>query len=256
MEEVPLPEVSIIVPAYNQEKYIEKCIQSALNQSYRDCEIIIVNDGSTDSTGEICMRYASETRYFEKQNGGPSSALNVGLREMRGTWFKWLSADDKLKPRCVEALVEKAKETREHIFYGDWERIDHEDRSLGLMREKVFENHEDFCRSLFNRFIGNADTTLIEKTCFARTGPFDESLRFGEDYLMWLKLAKHYRFVHVPEVLAEYRSHSGQLSKKVVDRLKENNDRIRLLATKYWYGDNTTVDVLRPDNEINKRISV
>ena len=226
--------VSIVVPVYNQEKYIDSCIKSALAQTYDDCEIIVVNDGSTDRTSEACLSYRDEIRYFEKSNGGPSSALNMGLSKMKGSWFKWLSSDDLLKPKSLETMLNKAQDTCESVIYGDWEMIDENGNTLGTSREKSFSHHEDFCIALFDGFIGNASASLIRRACFRRTGKFDERLRFGEDYLMWLKLAKHYRFVHVPQVVAAYRYHPGSLTDTNLDRLRQNSAHIRETGWRYW----------------------
>lgn len=225
-----------MIPVYNNEKYIGSCIRSALRQTYDDYEVIVVNDGSTDGTGDVCSSFGVDIRYFEKSNGGRASALNVGIAHMRGTWFKWLSGDDVLKPQSLEVLLMKAKETGDHVTYGDWEMIDEKGTSTGIFRERSFDYHEDFCIALFDGFIGKASATLIRSTCFRRTGFFDTSLRFGEDYLMWFKLAKHYRFVHVPEVVAACRCHRRFLADNNPRRILWNDSQIRKIAWAYWKG--------------------
>lgn len=89
--------ISIIVPVYNTEKYLDQCIQSILSQTYTDYELLLVDDGSTDSSGVICDRYAeqdSRVREFHKPNGGVSSARNMGLDNARGEWIGWVDSDD------------------------------------------------------------------------------------------------------------------------------------------------------------------
>jgi len=89
--------VSIIIPVYNTEKYLHECINSALNQTYPEIEIIAVNDGSTDSSLNILKEYDKKIIIVDKKNGGTSSALNAGIRKMTGEWFKWISSDDYLE---------------------------------------------------------------------------------------------------------------------------------------------------------------
>ena len=97
MEFSALPRVSIIIPVYNGANYLKEAIDCALNQSYQNLEVIVVNDGSCDegATRSVALSYGDRIRYFEKENGGVSSALNLGIREMRGEYFSWLSHDDK-----------------------------------------------------------------------------------------------------------------------------------------------------------------
>lgn len=91
---VSKPLVSIVIPVYNGENYLEEAIHSALNQSYENIEIIVVNDGSTDNTENIALKYKDKIKYFKKENGGVSSALNLGIKNMTGEYFSWLSHDD------------------------------------------------------------------------------------------------------------------------------------------------------------------
>ena len=90
------PLVSIVIPVYNGSNFVREAIDSALAQTYDNVEIIVVNDGSTDEgkTREIALSYGDKIRYFEKPNGGVSSALNMGISNMQGQYFSWLSHDD------------------------------------------------------------------------------------------------------------------------------------------------------------------
>ena len=99
--------VSIIVPIYNKEKYLEKCLDSILGQTYRDLEIILVDDGSTDNSLAICQRYAEKDlriKIYHKPNGGVSSARNLGLEKSTGTLISFADPDDSLHAECIERL--------------------------------------------------------------------------------------------------------------------------------------------------------
>lgn len=104
--------VSIIVPIYNVEKYLEKCIISILNQSYENYEIILVNDGSTDGSEKICEKYGSnpKVKYYKKTNGGLSDARNYGLLKASGSHVMFVDSDDYLHPECLMALVQLINE--------------------------------------------------------------------------------------------------------------------------------------------------
>ena len=97
--------ISIIVPVYNTEKYLDRCIQSILSQTYTDFELLLIDDGSTDSSGVICDKYAeqdSRVRVFHKENGGVSSARNIGLDNANGVWITFCDSDDWVYPYWLE----------------------------------------------------------------------------------------------------------------------------------------------------------
>ena len=127
--------VSIIIPVYNTEKFLSECIDSAINQTYENIEIIAVNDGSTDNSKKILEKYFSKIKIINKPNGGTPSALNAGIKIMTGEWFKWLSADDIMKKNCVETLIKKTeeldKDANNCIFYSNFEYIDEKSNVIG-----------------------------------------------------------------------------------------------------------------------------
>lgn len=181
--------VSIVIPTYNRARYLAEAVDSALNQTYRNIEVIVVDDGSTDNTPDICRRYGSEIRYIRKPNAGIGSALNTGIINMSGPWFKWLSSDDALYPKAVEELMKAAAHTDGEIIYSDFVRIDEEGRILDAYREPDL-GYEEFCATLWlagRWFIGNGSSILIHRSCFKEVGLFDEKLRFQEDYDWWLR---------------------------------------------------------------------
>ncbi len=106
--------ISIIVPVYNAEKYLDQCIQSILSQTYTDFELLLIDDGSTDSSGAICDRYAeqdSRVRVFHKENGGVSSARNLGLGNAKGEWVTFCDSDDYVEGCWLTNYMEKSKES-------------------------------------------------------------------------------------------------------------------------------------------------
>lgn len=108
-----MPTISVIVPVYNVEKYLRCCVDSILAQTFTDIEVLLVDDGSTDSSGAICDEYAekdSRVRAFHKENGGVSSARNLGLDEANGKWIMFVDSDDKVSTVICERLLEHAAE--------------------------------------------------------------------------------------------------------------------------------------------------
>ncbi len=105
------PIISIIIPIYNSESYLRKCLDSILSQTHKDFEVILVNDGSTDQSDNLCKKYSatdSRIRYYKKENGGVSSARNVGLKNAKGRWCTFVDSDDMLYPDAISSILEKA----------------------------------------------------------------------------------------------------------------------------------------------------
>ena len=105
--------ISVIVPVYNVELYLRKCLNSVVNQTYRDLEILIIDDGSTDGSGEICDEYRKDerVRVFHTDNRGLSCARNLGLDNATGEWIGFVDSDDWIEPDMYEVLIRRAEET-------------------------------------------------------------------------------------------------------------------------------------------------
>lgn len=119
--------ISVIVPIYNVENYLGKCIDSIINQTYRNLEIILVDDGSPDNCGEICDQYASQDiriRVIHKTNGGLSDARNAGMRIMNGEFLMFVDSDDWLQDNCVEILYEIQKKYKADLVIGGVQKIE------------------------------------------------------------------------------------------------------------------------------------
>lgn len=216
--------VSIVIPVYNAEKYLDECITSALDQTYDDIEIIAVNDGSKDNSLDILKKYSDRIKIIDKKNGGTPTALNAGIHVMTGEWFKWLSADDVLLKHAIEYLVHETQnigpESKSTIFYSNYNLIDHSSNIVGKFIEPNYNTLSNFERNviLLDNYYGNGTTSLIHKSVFDKFGLFDEYIGFQEDYEFWLRCCMLYgcQMHLVPEILASYRVHEGQLTKKKV----------------------------------------
>lgn len=217
--------VSIIIPIYNAEKYLDQCIKSALAQSYPNTEIIAIDDGSTDKSFEILQKYSDKIKIFQKANGGTASALNVGIDNMTGDWFKWASADDLLKPDAISLLIDTANTmidiAKSHIFYGNHETVDENGDLIDKIIEPDHNSLSDVERNvlLLNGFWAAAGATIFHKSVFEKCGTFDESVKPYEDYEFWLRccLLHGYVLYLIPQSASvmQYRKHSSSLTSQI-----------------------------------------
>lgn len=214
MKQQMQPKVSIIIPVYNGSNYLQEAIDSALAQTYPNCEILVVNDGSCDEgkTETIALSYGDRIRYFKKENGGVASALNMGIRLMKGEYFSWLSHDDVYYPnkvkREVQAILASEDPTKlvqcEYDFYdedtGTYTPTDFSKTyTIGQLTNSVF--------SVLQLQI-HACCALIHKSHFDRVGMFDEGLRTVQDIEMWFRLFRGQKSLFVPERLYKVREHA------------------------------------------------
>jgi glycosyltransferase involved in cell wall biosynthesis len=209
--------VSIVIPVYNGSNFLGEAIESALGQTYKNIEVIVVNDGSADdgATRRVAETYSARIRYFEKPNGGVASALNFGIAEMTGDYFSWLSHDDLYLPEKIESQLEclaNCPHDREAIVYGNCAVFT---RDPALAKEiEAPDAHRKYFRYLLTTSSAvNGCTLLIPKSAF-REHRFDEAKPTTQDYDMWFKLAKEFDFIKVDKTLVLSRQHPAQDSVK------------------------------------------
>lgn len=211
------PKVSIVIPVYNGERYLREAIDSALSQNYSNIEVIVVNDGSIDSTSDIAKSYGDRIRYFEKENGGVSTALNLAIKHMEGEYFSWLSHDDiyyhnKIKDE-IDALFRNGDLTQ--VVYSDFDILEMPKRHLkhsGV--EKIMKSYgknivETGALAPALGFISGC-SLLIPKHYFYKYGLFDENLRAVQDYKKWFEMFRGKRILYISKPLIQSRLHSLQ----------------------------------------------
>ena len=211
------PLVSIVIPVFNGSDYLRDAIESALGQTYRNIEVIVVNDGSTDggATEVIALSYGERIRHFWKPNGHVASALNFGIARMSGDYFSWLSHDDMYHPDKVETQVRALERLGlRTVVYGDFETLD---VATGAIRPMWLPDtpSEHFRWFLTANNSLHGCTLLVPRVCFDECGPFNEKLRTTQDYDMWFRIAGHFPFVHVPGIGVRSRLHPGQGSNQL-----------------------------------------
>lgn len=217
------PKVSIIIPVYNGGNYLKNAIDCALAQTYKNLEIIVVDDGSNDGgiTERIARAYGTAITYYSKSNGGVSSALNYGIDHMTGTYFSWLSHDDAYSPTKVADSVELLRKLdaldEKTIAYTGGSHIDESGKELRRIPTKLTENKvysgEEMVRYCVSHKTLNGCCMLIPKAALLSCGGFDENLRYSQDSLMWYKLFFFdCRLVYDGKNNVGYRLHSAQTS--------------------------------------------
>ncbi|MBI5247354.1 MAG: glycosyltransferase [Elusimicrobia bacterium] len=221
------PLVSIIIPAYNASDYLAQAIDSALGQTYKNIEIIIVNDGSVDGgkTEAVAKSYGSKIRYFRKPNGGTGSALNVAIRQMRGEFFSWLSHDDLYYPGKIERQIATYEELgrSDVILYCDFDLIDQNGSLLYTVRIPETPPHFFRYRLTLTAYLHGC-SLLIPITAFDKCGLFDERLRTTQDYDLWFKMSFHYKFTQLRETLIKGRIHEGQGTRMLTEHVQREGD--------------------------------
>ena len=207
------PKVTIAIPVYNGANYLRQAIESALAQTYDNCEIIVLNDGSTDDgqTQDIAYSFGSRIRYVYQDNTGVAGAMNEIMRVMTGDVFAWLSHDDLFFPNKIQMQVDYYNNIgmRDAIIFSDVRYVDGKG-------EKIQEGQLDYMRYVLQPKRALLDTAINGCTLFIPVhvlkefGPFDLSLRFTQDYDLWNKILTKYDFYFLPSPLISYRMHPDQ----------------------------------------------
>ena len=217
--------VSVIIPVYNSEKSIRKCLDSVLAQTLNEIEIICVDDGATDSSPQILEEYAQKdarVRVIHQENAGAGAARNLGLRMARGEYLSILDADDFFEPEMLALSYQKAKDTNSDIVVFSCNIFD--DR-LGRfrpcdysIRQYLLPDKEPFCsfdvkRNVFRLFIGWAWDKLFCTEFIQENGfTFQEQRTTNDMFFVFSAIMKAQRITTMPQVLAHYRQSEGSLS--------------------------------------------
>ena len=227
------PKVSIVIPVYNGANYVKEAIDCALKQTYDNLEVIVVNDGSRDdgATEKIALSYGDRIRYFYKENGGVSSALNYGISVMEGEYFSWLSHDDLYTPSKVEDSVNLicAQEEKEKLIaYCGVNYVNEKSEVVREGKRVISPNKihcsEDLFRLFTRGYILNGCAMLIPKKAFDECGGFDEDLRYCQDALMWYRIFfAGYKLISEDKGNVMYRLHEAQTSQTRKDLFKHDS---------------------------------
>lgn len=207
------PTVSVIIPTYNRAKILGKVIQSVLDQTYKDFEIIIVDDGSTDDTKQVLAQYKNKIIYIYQENQGGAVARNTGINHANGKYIAFLDSDDLWFPQKLKKQVEILEQHDDFaLVYTNILYIDDAGRfkSPGYSSKKFLSGYM-FKETLFRKIMcGHPPTWLIRKTCFEEIGSFDPDFRTSHDRDMIIRIAKKWKIYGIKEPLTMIRQHNYQ----------------------------------------------
>lgn len=213
------PKVSVIIPTYNYARYLPDAIESVLSQTFSDYEIVIVDDGSTDNTVEVLQPYTGKIKYIYKENGGLSSARNVGIQNSIGEYLVFLDSDDMLMPDKLKIQTAILDDNPEVGFVYSDEYIMHGEDKDNMYRAR--EGRQLPSGNIFKEFFLDSFiavmTVMVRRSCLDQVGLFDENLPCNEDDDLWLRILGKWPVIFSDYPSAIRRIHSSNMSR---DRLK------------------------------------
>lgn len=218
--------VSVIIPAFNAEKYIEETLDSIFSQGHPNLEVVVIDDGSTDRTGEIVRNYREPVKYIRQGNQGPSKARNTGIEQSKGEYIAFLDADDlwtedklKLQIGFLESHPEVGMVFSDMLTFNEKGII--EPSYLRKVKRKHFYEtlsaeqealKDPFQMLLVANFIPTG-SVVLRRSCLEEAGLFDESISSVEDLDMWMRVSIFHKVGFIPRVLKKKRDHENNISK-------------------------------------------
>ena len=214
------PRVSVVIPTYNMAAFLPEAVESIFRQSFQDIEVIVIDDGSTDNTPEVMAQFSSRVKYVRQENAGQTAAYNRGDDIARGEYELQFDADDVLIDGALGRMVSVMDGAPQAGFcYGQVRYMDEEGKALDVHRQwpersGLMTARQVILELLNLRFIfGSA--VLLRRSCFRDVGRFDESLDYGEDTELFVRMARARPVVYIAEPLAWRRKHSAAITAKL-----------------------------------------
>jgi glycosyltransferase involved in cell wall biosynthesis len=206
------PTVSVVIPCFNQGRFLSEALESALAQTRPAAEIVVVDDGSTDNTAAVARRYPN-VRCLRQRNKGLASARNTGLRQTNCDYVVFLDADDRLRPQALEIGV---RELQEHpacaLVWGRCVRIDEQGQQLPTVPPPPVEG-DPYAALLRNNFIWTPAIVMFRRAMCAPLMRFDPAVDASADYELYLRIAREFPIHGHTAVVAEYRLHGASMSR-------------------------------------------
>ena len=211
--------VSVVLPVYNQAHYLPAALEGVFAQIYRDYELILVDDGSTDSTAEVLAEYAERHRFeiLTQENQGLARALNAGFARARGAYLTWTSSDNIMLPEMLEELAQALDgDPSVGLVYADRYLMDERGVDLGLYPAPEYDPylllHANLVHCCF----------LYRRECMERVGGYDPEFVYSEDWEYWIRISQYYRMKRVPQALYRYRYHGTSMTSELIRGTSRN----------------------------------
>jgi len=228
-----VPTVSLCIPTYNRKDYLKQTLDSVFAQTYKDFEVFIVDDGSTDGTEEMIRNSGYNVRYYWQKNNGDAAARNKLIELANGKYIAFLDSDDLYFPDSLQRLVTAIQNDQsKSVVYGPYLAID-EIGNISARKRKDLPSGF-ITEYLFQEIIVHTSGSMFSKTILKEEGGFDESLPICSDYDLCLRLSLKYRFIGLPQPTFKRRRHKGNLSSyNMANRLTE----LQVLERFYYEND-------------------
>jgi hypothetical protein len=215
-----MPTVSVIIHTFNNEEFIAETVESVLRQTYNDYEIIVVDDGSEDGTRDALLPYMQKIRYHYKENGGIASAKNAGISLSNAEFIAFLDHDDLWVPDKLKIQMEHFNSNPQvGLVYAKYTSF-RDGKELRTKPEKGYSGW--IFKELLSKSFIQTSTVAVKKECLNAVGPYDESFTLGDEYDMFLRVAKRFQCGFVDKELTKYRVHDRNASKDDLLFDKEN----------------------------------
>jgi len=215
-----MPVVSVVVATRNYGHYLAGALQSVLNQTFRDLEVIVIDDGSTDDTPDVIRPFLADPRVRTQRTDGlgQSRAKNLGIQLSRAPLIAFLDGDDEWLPRKLDHQIPLFENPAVGVVYCRRTLMDADGRELSTPRTE-FARGRVYDHLLAQNFVCFS-SVVVRRDVFESVGMFDPALQLSIDYDLWLRVAQHYEFDFVDKPLVRYRTGHGNLSSRIAERLK------------------------------------
>jgi glycosyltransferase involved in cell wall biosynthesis len=213
------PSVSVVIPCYNQGRFLREAIESVLHQTYAAAEIFVVNDGSTDETAAVARSYP-QVRYLEQRNQGAPAARNAGLRASMADFLVFLDADDRLRPHAIAAGVEALTTHPEWAFVTGFVCVVAEDGSARHVPTQAHRTGDVYVHLLRSNYIWTPGVVMYRRDVLSSVNGFDTSAGASADYELNLRIARSFQIGSHHQVVLDYRQHPDSMSTDIRYMLK------------------------------------
>lgn len=213
------PKVSVVIPTYNRAHLISRAIKSVLDQTYKDLEIIVVDDGSTDNTEKIINSFQDERIIYiqHDKNKGASAARNTGIKASKGEYIAFQDSDDEWFPNKLEQQMKAFDNAppKVGVVYSGFYRIE-ADKKIYIPGDNVAQKEGNIHNELLKGNFVGTPAVLIKKKCFENTKYFDENIPALEDWELWIEISKYYyfKYINVPLLCSYFTPNSVNLNKE------------------------------------------
>lgn len=230
------PKLSIIVPVYNTEKYLSRCIDSVLCQSFTDFELLLIDDGSKDGSGVVCDVYAendNRIRVFHKENGGVSSVRQLGMDKAQGEYVIHVDSDDYVESTMLERLYKCASENDSDVVICDF-YVNQSDCEYIVKQQPSSVNHLVVLSEMFQHLHGSCWNKLLRRDCYKKYNvSFPVDVSYCEDLSFWVCLLKNsLTITYLPEAFYHYVQHDSSIVHNYMNKKNDDGWKLMMLLNK------------------------